>query len=358
MTALRLLIVMPSWVGDAVMATPALRLLRTKMPGSFIGALVRPGIDELLSGSDYFDEVHADRPAGVMGYKHVAARLRSRRYDTALLFTNSFSTALIARLAHIPRRIGYNRDARRLLLTDLLEAPRRPDGAWMPIPAAAYYWHAARFLLDPGLPRRPAPELPADILPMQLQTTEAERTFAASLLARANVEPGQPYAVLNPGGNNPLKRWPADRFARLAQVLHEQFQLRSLVNGSPAEAELVNQIVSAAHDAAPVSLPAIGITLGSLKAVLADPRCRLMVTNDTGPRHIAAAFGVPVVSLFGPTDPRWTSIPVGPSGEAVLTADPTLPPELVADDHPERCLIDRIEFNRVRSAAEELLSAR
>jgi heptosyltransferase II len=108
-------------------------------------------------------------------------------------------------------------------------------------------------------------------------------------------------------------------------------------------------------DRAGVSLPDLGGSLGSLKALLADPRCRLMVTNDTGPRHIAAAFGVPVVTLFGPTDPRWTTIPVRPGGEAVLVADPTLPADEVADDHPERCRIERIEVERVIGAVEGLL---
>src|SRR5204863_9819609 len=96
---LRLLVVCPSWVGDAVMATPTLGLIRGAHPGIFIGALVRPGIDELLEGARFFDEIHVARPMGVMGPKFGAAKVRPRRYDTALLLTNSFSSALIARLA-------------------------------------------------------------------------------------------------------------------------------------------------------------------------------------------------------------------------------------------------------------------
>ena len=139
----RLLVVMPSWVGDAVMATPALRRIRDALPGAFIGALARPGIDQILDGSDYFDELHVDRASGVLGPKLVAAKLRPRRYDTALLLTNSFSTALIARIAGIPRRIGYDRDARRLLLTDPIRAPRTPSGAFAMVPAVNAYWTLA-----------------------------------------------------------------------------------------------------------------------------------------------------------------------------------------------------------------------
>jgi len=81
-----------------------------------------------------------------------------------------------------------------------------------------------------------------------------------------------------------------------------------------------------------------------------------MVTNDTGPRHIAAAFNVPLVSLFGPTDPRWTTIPA-PGGEQILVADPTLPESEVADDHPERCAIERITLQSVREASDRAIWA-
>jgi len=99
-------------------------------------------------------------------------------------------------------------------------------------------------------------------------------------------------------------------------------------------------------------LPGLGVTLGSLKALVR--RCAVMVTNDTGPRHIAAALNVPTVALFGPTDPRWTTLPPG-TPEVRIVADPTLPDDEVADDHPERCRIDRIEIGRVIDAVERAL---
>ncbi|NQX95995.1 MAG: lipopolysaccharide heptosyltransferase II, partial [Erythrobacter sp.] len=106
---LRLLVVLPSWVGDIVMATPTIRRLRDAYPGIFIGGLCRPGMDKLLSGNTLFDELHVFQPHGMMASKKAANKVRPRRYDTAVLLTNSFSTALIARLAFIPRRIGYRR---------------------------------------------------------------------------------------------------------------------------------------------------------------------------------------------------------------------------------------------------------
>ncbi len=343
---LRLLIVLPSWVGDAVMATPTLREIRAAFPGIFIGGLVRPGIDQILAGSGLLDEFHVERPTGVLGPKFVAARLRPRRYDTALLLTNSFSTALITRIAGIPRRIGYNRDARGLLLTDMIDPPRRPDGRHAPVPAVDYYLRLARQLL---LADRAATQT----LPMTLGLTPEQAAEAEAILSKAGCI-GKPFAVLNPGGNREDKRWPAERFARLAQKLRDRKGFLVLVNGSPAEREVVEKITSSAG-AGVVGLHTLGMTLGALKGVV--KHASLMVTNDTGPRHIAAAMGVPVVSLFGPTDARWTKIPHHPTGpEVELSADPTLPIDEVSDDHPERCSIDRIEEDSVWEAVERVLS--
>lgn len=362
---LRLLVVMPSWVGDAVMATPSVRAIRELLPGSFIGALVRPGIDELLAGATLFDEMHTGRATGVMGPKRLAARIRPRRYDTALLLTNSFSTALITRLAGIPRRIGYERDGRGVLLTERLEARRRRDvepfrrsatapNDWAPVAACEYYFELARHLLrHAGFTTTPT-LTPG---PMELVATADDELGAAELLERAGIprehQHREPMAILNPGGNDPDKRWPSERFAQLADQLAAAHGMTILVNGSPAERAIADEICARCAPATrAVNLPALGIRLGTLKAVV--KRCRLMVTNDTGPRHIAAAFGVPVVTLFGPTDHRWTTIPF--KDEVELLADPTLPEEEVANDHPDRCKVENITLDDALTAANTLLS--
>lgn len=351
---LRLLVVMPSWLGDCVMATPALRRLRASLPGSFIGGLIRPGMDELFEGGDLFDELHVERAAGIMAKKHAAAKIRPRRYDTALLFTNSFSTALCVRMAGVPRRIGYDRDARGFLLTDRLAPPRRADGSWLPVPAAVYYWRATDALLTGSGPAWPAAAaLPAGVF-LELPISPRQEDAAAALLARAGVATSDRLVLLNPGGNNPAKRWPVGRYAALADHLFTTRGLRPLVNGSPAELDLCRDLASRCSGTRPVVLPDHAITVGALKGVV--KRCSLMVTNDTGPRHIAAAFGVPLVTLFGPTDHRWTTIPTRPGApEAIVLADPTLPENEVANDHPGRCRIEAIEPERVIAAAESVL---
>jgi len=299
---LRLLVVMPSWVGDVVMATPTIRRVRERFRGSFIGGLVRPGMDQLLAGTTFFDELHVERASGVMGPKFVAAKVRPRRYDTALLLTNSFSTALVVRLAGIPRRIGYDRDARGLLLTDRLEAPRRDQGGFAPVPAVNYYMNLAnRYLL--ATPTGAAPAVPD----MELATTPKEERAADELLARAGVPATAPTAILNPGGNNPAKRWPPDRFAALADHLALRHNLTILINGSPAESDLVAAIAAACRTAKPIQLPGLGITLGTLKAL--TRRSRLMVTTTPAPATSRPRSACPLCPSSAPPTPAGPSSP-------------------------------------------------
>jgi heptosyltransferase-2 len=348
------LIVMPSWLGDAVMATPALRLVRQSVPNATITALLRPGLDQLMAGTTLFDRVHVARATGPLGPARVASLLRKNRHDAALLLPNSFATALTVWLARIPRRVGYARDGRGPLLTRKLHAPKRPDGSWAPIPAVDYYLDAAHAFLETAsiTPPQDSRLKTQDSPLLELATTGEQERAAGELLHHGGVEPGTPMAILNPGGNNPAKRWPPDRFARLANHLASEHGLTVLINGSPAEAGLVDHIADLAESPV-VRLPRLGVTIGSLKAVVR--RCRIMVTNDTGPRHVAAAFGVPLVSLFGPTDHRWTTIPA--AAESVLVADPSLPERELANDHPQRCAIDRITYDRVRETVDQILTS-
>lgn len=359
----RLLVVMPTWVGDAVMATPALRTLRDHLPGAFLGALLRPGVDDILAGTDFFDEIHIDARSGVMGPKRAAAKLRPLQYDTALLLTNSFSSALTTRIAGIPRRVGYERDGRSFLLTAGLIPPKRRDtppfdqdqshaNDWAPIPACSYYMRLVAHIL--GATDHPIRDSIESIPRMSLVTTPAEEDAASESLRKAGIAQDEPFAILNPGGNNPAKRWPPDRFAKLARHLRETHRLRSIVSGAPSEAELTEQIAREAGAETAVSTANLGVTLASLKAIVR--RSSIMITNDTGPRHIAAAFNVPVVSLFGPTDHRWTTIPH--EQERIILADPTLPEQRVSNDHPKRCAIEQIGYDTVAEATDSLLSAR
>jgi len=365
---LRLLVVAPSWLGDVVMATPAFRLLRSSLKGSYIGALVRPGLDELLAGTNFFDEIHVASSQGMMGPKRSAAKVRGRAYDTALLLTNSFSTALVTRLAFIPRRIGYDRDGRGMLLTERLK-PERTGTGFAPVPMVEYYLRAARAALGGGGgggAEREADPAVRSTARLELGVTPGQDAAAERLLRSGGITGFRPLAILNPGANDQAKRWPAERFAQVGAHLAAR-GMDIAVNGSPGERALVAEVAqltrrkveeqSAGESGGPpvvAELPSLGIAIGSLKGVVR--RAAIMITNDTGPRHIAAALGVPTITLFGPTDARWTTLPDDGVARAELLADPTLPAAEVADDHKDRCRMDRIEVRTVVEAVEGVLA--
>lgn len=303
----RLLIVLPSWVGDAVMATPLLGALRRdeRLRSAHIAGYMRPGLDELLDGCELLNEMIVGRPAGLTGPWREGRRLTRHGFDAAILLPNSWRLAATVRLARIPARIGYNRDARGWLLTHVPPCPT-PGGWKAPISAVDYYLALGRSL-----------GIETDDHRMMLRASAAQAEAAEALLRRAGLDDGAPFAVLNPGASKAEKRWPAVRFAALADLLAQAHGLKVLVSGSPAERSLVQAIVAQAKSR-PIDLAALGVTLGSLKAIL--PRAALVVTNDTGTRHIAAAAALScaaerphaptpaLLSLFGPTDPRWAAI--------------------------------------------------
>lgn len=359
----RILVTLPSWLGDTVMATPALRLLRDGLAGSVIVALARPGMEELLAGSDLLDDVIVADARSVTGPAKVASRLKVFRFDASLLLPNSFASAMTSRMAGIPIRLGYDRDGRGMLLTHALEVPLRslPHTGYAAVSAVDAYLEAARALL--GVLGRPVPAIAARL---ELEITPLQDARAEEVLYKGGLADHAPFALLNPGGNNPAKRWPVERFAVLAHHLIEKHGLTVVINGSPNEAALVKLIrdTIVLHDPADAPriacLPECGGTIGSLKGIVR--RAKLVVTNDTGPRHIACALGTRCVTLFGPTDPRWTTLPDppvapgAPPREIILVSDPTLPQSELADDHPDRCRVDRIGTSSVIIAVDWLLS--
>lgn len=305
-----ILIVQPSWVGDAVMATPTLRALRSRYPSAKITYLMRRYVKPIYAGMPWADRLishRTERSARGLGKAStvaLASRLRKARFDLAILLPNSFRSAMICRLAGIDRIVGYDRDGRHFLLSDRIPVPNRVRGRFVPFPIVPYYLGIARHL-DADVSNRT----------MQLFVTDAERNEAAAVLSRCGLDanldrPGRlgrsPLVMLNPGARyGASKLWLPERFAELSDRLIQQANATVLVSTAPGERWIVDAIASKAKRTF-IDLGAASPTLGAIKDLVR--RCDLMITNDTGPRHIAAAFDVPVVTIFGPTHPRWTEI--------------------------------------------------
>ena len=283
-----------NWLGDAVMTTPALAGLRGAFPGARIALLAKPPVTELFRHHPDIDEVIVyERPGrheGVSGRLRLGGELRRRRFDAALLLQNAFDAALLAFLARIPERAGYPTDGRRLLLS--LPVPLTND--ILKRHEVEYYL----CLLDGlGVPR---PEPPV----LKLLVTDEERAGIASRLASLGVEPGAPIVAINPGATyGSAKRWYPDRFAAVADALSEEWGAEVVVVASTVEAPLAGEIEAAARRGV-VNL-AGKTTVREMMALLS--LSSFLVTNDSGPMHIGAALGVPLVAIFGPTDWRRTS---------------------------------------------------
>ncbi|HEY8665574.1 MAG TPA: lipopolysaccharide heptosyltransferase II [Tepidisphaeraceae bacterium] len=305
----KILVVQPSWVGDAVMATPTLRAIRGHFPDAHISYLMRRYVKPLYVGMPWADQLITYRTgkttakAGKDNVFELAGRLRSAQFDLAVLLPNSFKSALICKMAKIPRIVGYDRDGRGFLLSDKL-LPVKERGKFVPSPIIKYYLGLARYLGSAETD-----------LKMELFVTPAERRDAEATLARAGLETdlgrpashgGPPLILLNPGAQyGAAKCWLPESFAQLADRMTDELGATVLLSAAPKERPIVEAIQRHMRHAA-VDLSNKGLSLGALKEIVR--RCDLMVTNDTGPRHIAAAFDVPVVTIFGPTHPQWTEI--------------------------------------------------
>jgi heptosyltransferase-2 len=283
-----------NWLGDAVLTTPALRAVREACPQARITVAAKPLVAELFRHHPDIDEIVVyDKDGahgGAAGMLRKARELRRGRYDAALLLQNAIDAALLAFLAGIPERMGYATDGRRLLLS-------RPVPVTEEILSLHHAEYYLRLLQELGVPRPHSPRL-------LLRVTEGELADMRSRLAALGVPEGKRILGINPGATyGSAKRWFPDRFAEAADTLSEESDAAVVLMGSVPEMPLSSEI-EVAMRRKPVNL-AGRTTVRELMALLAS--CSFLVTNDSGPMHIGAAFGVPLVAIFGPTDWNKTS---------------------------------------------------
>jgi heptosyltransferase-2 len=295
-----------NWVGDAVISIPAMREIRRIFPEARISLLVRPWVREIYSAVEFVDEILEYDKGGIhrgwAGFGRLVADLRSRRFDLAILLQNAFEAALIAWSARIPRRVGYRRDGRSLMLTDACKI----DPALGQVHQAYYYLgllYALGLLKDCPWKRQDA--LPA----IGLGIREADQGAAREMLRSGGVAAGQIVIGINPGAfYGEAKRWFPERYAAVADRLARQYRARIVLFGSSSDLPVVEAV--AAHMKHPPLILAGRTTLGQLMGLIKE--CRLLITNDSGPMHLAAALDVPQLALFGSTSERATG-PLSPN---------------------------------------------
>jgi heptosyltransferase-2 len=318
-----------NWVGDAVMTVPALRQLRRLYPNAHLTLATRSSAAGLFADADFLDALQVHDGSGLRSVVQQVRQWRKGNFDLAVLFPNSLETALVASLARVPLRIGYATEGRHALLTHPLALPE-----WRSSKHEVFYYlnivaqlewlikHEQTFLTT-------EPE-------GSLEVSAPRKSAARALLQAHGVEFNASHRLvaLCPGSiNSRAKRWPADRYAALADRLIDEAGAQVLLIGSAREGEVSAEVaLQMRHE--PTVLT--GQTdLAQLVAVLS--LIDLLVTNDTGPAHIASALGRPTLVIFGPTNPL-TTRPFSANGE-IIREPPDCAPCMLRDcpiDH--RCM--------------------
>ncbi|MFH1491002.1 MAG: lipopolysaccharide heptosyltransferase II [Pseudomonadota bacterium] len=341
----RILVRSTNWVGDAVMTIPAIEAVRENFPSSTLVVLARPWVAPLLENHPAVDQVWPFRRGGgftadLHEWFRVIAGIRRFGFDLAFLLQNAFEAAILAWLGGIETRIGYNTDGRGLLLSHPLS--RTPD-----IRGGHQVEYYLSILRSVGLE--------AESRDPRAFVAQGDRERMDEFLVSKGVLREDFILGLSPGAiYGPAKRWPPERFAAIGDRAVERWGAKVLVLGSPREKEICSSVRRFMKHG---SLDLCGMTtLGEAMALI--QRCRLFLTNDSGLMHIGAALNVPLVAVFGSTDPTAT----GPRGEKARIlrretgCSPCLKPECPTDFH---CMLD-IEpdavWKEMENVREEFLS--
>lgn len=341
---MKIAVFLPNWIGDAVMATPALRAIRQEFVSAEITAIMRPYVAEVLDGLDLVDYRVLDHSKPAKGVRGLLRKtgdlagtlrfvqsLRREKFDVVLLLPNSFRTAWLAWLAGAKRRVGFDRDGRGWLLTD----PVPPKPKSIPHPVVDEYLRLAEHLGCTRLSR----QMELAVLPADEQRL---RQFWLSHDERLR---SRDVVCLNPGGAfGAAKHWPTASFGELARRIATELDRTVLVLCGPQERAEAGRIVAGAAHPNVVSLGecpgadewplSIGLTKAAVK------HSELLVTTDSGPRHFAPPFDVSVVTLFGPTHIAWSETYCPKSVHLQIDVDcgPCQKPTCAFDHH--RCMRD------------------
>ena len=275
-----------NWVGDTLIATPTLRVLRERFPDARIVVVARPWVAPILRRNPDVNEIWEEDERSPDGTRRaLIRRMKAERFDLGLALPNSFASAWLLWAGGVRRRVGYARDGRRLLLTD----PVRVRPALPREHEVRYYLNLLRVFGD-------VPEPPP---PLVLHEDPAAAPRVAALLAAEGIDPATPLVGINPGAfYGTAKRWAPDRFAVVARRLAEATGGAIVVTGTENERAAAQEVCEGVGRAA--RNLAGRLTLADLISLIA--RLAIFVTNDSGAMHAAAALGVRTLAIFGSTD--------------------------------------------------------
>lgn len=319
-----------NWIGDAVMAIPALRRLRRIFPDAEITLHTRSWAEGIFRDADFIDEILTfDKSSSKIRDAFQQARtLREKKFDIAVLLPNSFESALVAKLARIPKRFGYAKDGRSFLLSAAIAVPD-----WKHKRHEVFYYLNLVEALEKELlgTQGPLEEAPA----LDLNVSEERRTKARDLFAGHGLDPAKPTIALGVGSTNSrAKRWPAKNYSMLNDRLQAELAANVVLIGGADELDVSREVYEKAGKK-PVILT--GKTdLAEAVAVLAE--VDMLISNDMGLAHIAPATGTKTIVIFGPTNPE-TTRPFSENAMIIRRTDVECSPCMLRDcpiDH--RCM--------------------
>ena len=286
MDSMKIVVRAPNWVGDSILAFPAMNTIKKNFPDDEVWVAAQDWVKDLFLMSDLFAGVlPLAKHDSLKTVQNSAKSIRDLHFDAGILFTNSFASALLFFLAKIPQRWGYSKDGRGLLLTE-----------GIPIEHNKNRRHQAHFYLD-LLSRLGLKEFPEEFT---LPIGQQERDRTAAWLKSQNIQNEKPLIILNPGAYyGSAKRWPPDRYAKLASLLQQKKHAQIVIIGSGDEAPLAEAISSLMNKSPHILTGKTGLVQLAGLLSFAD----LFVTNDSGPMHMANFLKTPLVALFGPTEP-------------------------------------------------------
>jgi heptosyltransferase-2 len=341
----KILIRATNWVGDAIMALPALRAVRKRFPDAEIAIVARPYVADIYRDQGICNQLIAYDPkglhAGISGRERLASELRAQKFDVALLLQNAFDAAWLAWRANIPERIGYARDGRSALLTRAVPLPRQGE-----TPAHEKFYYLELLRRAGWLDSVPNEEF------IGLTIHEEKRRSANEFLCKSGMRQSALRIAIGAGASyGSAKCWPPPRFAEVANRLQAEADADVILFGTSVEAS-VAAAISADMRRPPVDLTG-KTSIADLPALLSQ--CHLFIGNDSGAMHVAAAVGLPVVAVFGPTDPKGTA-PVTPRCNIVQQKPYCSPCFLRRCPTDHRCMT-AITADMVEAAARPWLSS-